>query len=94
MAMAEETSIIVGIPNLEANKFSIGPNPTMNGMITVNGGKDTIKEIRIYNLQGQLIETRRINMIRTQINLPAAMGTYIIDVHTSNGRYVEKVIRR
>jgi hypothetical protein len=62
--------------------------------LNIDGGKDVITMVNIYALNGQLIESRKVNTIRTQITLPKSIGTYIIDVHTSGERHIEKIIRR
>lgn len=93
MASAEHSSVVVGIRDLNS-AFRIGPNPTTNGQISISGGKEIIRRVNIYDIKGKLVETRTMNVIRTQIQLPDAVGTYIIDVQTDTGRHVEKVIRR
>jgi hypothetical protein len=93
MVSDEVSSIVVGTNELY-NKFSIGPNPAPNGQVTINGGKETIKNISVYDIKGKLVLTRKTNTIRTQVELPDAVGTYLIVVETNAGRHVEKVLRR
>ncbi|MFN6378315.1 MAG: T9SS type A sorting domain-containing protein, partial [Flavobacteriales bacterium] len=93
MVSDELSSIVVGTNELY-NKFSIGPNPAPNGQVTINGGKETIKNISVYDIKGKLVLTRKTNTIRTQVELPDAVGTYLIVVETNAGRHVEKVLRR
>lgn len=93
MVSDEVSSIVVGTKELY-NKFSIGPNPAPNGQVTINGGKETIKNVSVYDIKGKLVLTRKTNTVRTQIELPDAVGTYLIVVETNVGRHVEKVLRR
>lgn len=93
MVSAERSSIVVGIKE-NYDTFSIGPNPAPNGQVTINGGKELIKQINVYDLKGKLVLTRNSNTVRTQIQLPDAVGTYIIIVQTNKGQHVEKVLRR
>lgn len=93
MVSDEVSSIVVGTKELY-NKFSIGPNPAPNGQVTINGGKETIKNVSVYDIKGKLVLTRKTNTVRTQIELPDAVGTYLIVVETNAGRHVEKVLRR
>ncbi len=93
MVSDEVSSIVVGTKEL-FNKFSIGPNPAPNGQVIINGGKETIKNVSVYDIKGKLILTRKTNTVRTQIELPDALGTYLVVVETNVGRHVEKVLRR
>jgi hypothetical protein len=94
VASVETNTVLTGINDWDS-KFSVGPNPNTSGQLNINGGKSVVKTVSVYTISGQLIETRQINTIRTQITLPKAMGTYIIDVHTADGqRHIEKVVRR
>ena len=77
-----------------ANFFRTGPNPTVNGQVTVDAGKDIIKSISVYSGEGKLIEILKPNASRSRVLLPYAIGNYLLDVSTSRGRRVEKVMRR
>ena len=74
--------------------FSVSPNPTSNGFVMVNAGNDAIQFIKVYSLDGKLVETISPNSSRAQVRLPLIAGTYLLDVQTSRGRKVERVIRR
>ena len=74
--------------------FSVSPNPTSNGFVMVNAGNDAIQFIKVYSLDGKLVETIGPNSSRAQVRLPLIAGTYLLDVQTSRGRKVERVIRR
>jgi hypothetical protein len=74
--------------------FTVSPNPTSNGFVQVNAGNDAIQYIKVYSLDGKLVETLNPMASRTQVRLPLIAGTYLLDVQTSRGRKVERVIRR
>jgi hypothetical protein len=62
--------------------------------VQVNAGNDAIQYIKVYSLDGKLVETLNPMASRTQVRLPLIAGTYLLDVQTSRGRKVERVIRR
>jgi hypothetical protein len=74
--------------------FSISPNPTSNGFVQVNAGKDPIQFIKVYSLDGRIVETLRPQSTQATVKLPLIVGTYLLEVQTSRGRKVERVIRR
>lgn len=93
VAMDETNSLIVGVKEY-AGFFRISPNPTTNGTIAIDAGVDYIKQINIYTADGKLVQSINANSSRKNAQLPDAVGTYLIDVTTSRGRRVEKVLRR
>jgi hypothetical protein len=93
MASHTLNSTITGIKEM-SRLFTVSPNPTSNGWVMVNAGNDAIQSIHIYNLDGKLVETLRPAATRAQVRLPLIVGTYLLDVQTSRGRKVERVIRR
>jgi hypothetical protein len=93
MASHSISSTISSVKEL-TRLFTVSPNPTSNGFVQVNAGSDAIQVIRIYSLDGKLVETLRPTATRTQVRLPLISGTYLLDVQTSRGRKVERVIRR
>lgn len=78
----------------KARLFTVSPNPTSNGFVMVNAGNDAIQTIKVYSLDGKLVETLNPSASRAQVRLPLIAGTYLLDVQTSRGRKVERVIRR
>jgi len=93
MASHTLNTTIIGVDEL-SRLFTISPNPTSNGWVQVNASKDIIQSIRIYTLDGKLVDTLRPTASRAQVRLPLITGTYLLDVQTSRGRKVERVIRR
>jgi hypothetical protein len=93
MASASLNATISSIEESSA-LYTVSPNPTSNGVVQVNAGKDVIQSVQIYTLDGKLVDTIRPNSARTLVRLPIIVGTYLIDVQTSRGRKVERVVRR
>jgi len=60
----------------------------------VNANRDVIQSIHVYSLDGKLVDTLRPNSSKSQVRLPLIVGTYLLDVQTSRGRKVERVVRR
>lgn len=93
MAVDEISSTLVGIAE-NNNRFVLGPNPTWNGWVTLQNGNDVVREIRIYDIRGALLDVRKVNQTNAQIQLPAPKGTYIVEIIADQRRRVEKVIRQ
>lgn len=93
VAMDETNTIIIGVDEY-SDFFKVSPNPSINGIVTVDAGNDAIKQISIYTAQGKLVQTISANAAKKNIQLPDATGTYLIDCTTTRGRRVEKVLRR
>ncbi|TJY36102.1 PQQ-dependent sugar dehydrogenase [Pontimicrobium aquaticum] len=78
-------------------KFSIYPNPSKNGKVTLNFSKDvSIKNINTYNLQGQLIKSNLHKLNNKTIQLEynrLSSGIYIVEaVSTSGEKSINKLI--
>jgi hypothetical protein len=76
---------ISGINNALFNQFSIYPNPT-NGLINIESDLE-IKQITLYSVDGQLIETTLRRSILLKIK-----GIYFIKIRTEKGTIVRRVI--
>jgi len=78
-----------------AGFFRVSPNPTSTGQVMVDAGKDRIVQINVYAMNGKLIESINANNAsRKQFYIEGNAGTYLLDVTTSRGRRVEKVMKR
>jgi len=62
--------------------------------VTISAGRDIIRSIRVYDMAGNLIDSRSPNSNRTQTRLPGIAGTYLLEIETSRGRSLERVVRR
>ncbi len=76
-------------PSSSNLNFSLVPNPSNSGNITLNFSKSIdLKEVNTYNLQGQLIKQLRVgkNLKSQKLNLHnISSGLYIIEVISKNG---------
>lgn len=93
IAMDDASVTLVGMKNY-SDFFQVGPNPTDNGIITIQSGSDQILEVNLYSIDGALIQTRKVKVQTLRMNLPDAPGTYLLDVRTSRGRRLEKILRQ
>jgi len=93
MASHSVTSTISNVSEL-SRLFTVSPNPTSNGFVLVNAGSDAIEYVKVYSLDGKLVETLRPGATRAQVRLPLIIGTYLLEVKTGRGRRVERVVRR
>jgi len=74
----------------ETFDFELYPNPT-NGIVTISGGN--IQEVKIWNINNQLLRSITINKKQFNIdlgNLPK--GIYFLSVITSNGVFIRKIV--
>ncbi len=74
--------------------YRISPNPTVDGRIVIDAGNDKILQAVVYSTAGQRLSTHNVNKSSVSITLPETPGTYLVDVITSGGRKVSKVLRR
>ncbi len=93
MASSSVQSTITSIAD-RSRLFSVSPNPTASGLVWVNAGSDIIQQVSVYTMEGKLVETVRPSNSKTPIRLPVISGMYLLDVQTSRGRKIEKVMRR
>lgn len=77
----------MGTNDLNENEVSVFPNPT-NGKLTIkiNSG-ESVKKVRIYDIQGKLVAEKA-----DLSHLPN--GTYMLKIETSKGIYTRKIIRK
>lgn len=76
--------------NFTFNNFKIWPNPASNNIKLES--KQKIKEVNIYNLNGQLVLNKQSFNI-TEVNIGnLANGIYIVAIKTTTGIYNSKLI--
>lgn len=84
------------VTNISFDELSIYPNPAKDVLtINVNTNGDIIRTLKLTNLYGQEIITRKINS--TSINKTLSLndlnaGVYFINLTTETGIYTHKVI--
>lgn len=73
-------------------EINIYPNPTENGRFTVSVPKPTATEIRIFNLQGQLLFSTTGSGTEIEVNSGLKAGVYIVQVNTDHLLTSKKLI--
>ena len=82
------------------NYFSVTPNPCEDFLtIEYSKGGNTEANIKIYNIQGELINTWNFNFsnYQKQVSIPFAdeqAGIYLLVILVENGTFSKKIIKR
>jgi len=77
------------------NKWLIYPNPATNNLkIIYSGiGQDILRDIRIYSVDGELVQSIRTQSGTTNINLTGIIpGIYILSINDSNSAFTKKLV--
>jgi hypothetical protein len=84
------TEINTNVLDNKMNNLSVYPNPT-NGQLTIEA--ESIENITITNLQGQIILSKIINANSAELDLSTySNGIYLIKVETNKGVRIEKIV--
>jgi hypothetical protein len=75
----------------QTSTFSVFPNPS-NGAFTVDS--EGQYDLSIYTMDGRVVYSRTNNNGKSEFNIDAAAGTYILVVENDKGQYTEKLILR
>ncbi len=82
--------------SIEENQFSdvsIFPNPT-NGVVNIQFGEAQSAQIRVVNINGQLIYQEEMNNQDTHsFELDAESGIYFVEITNENSRKVIKIVK-
>lgn len=75
--------------------ISVIPNPNSSGLLYIKTNGALLNSIKIYNLKGLEIKSFEIqDKLNTfEITLPPPPGIYLVQVNTTSGIFVEKVIK-
>ena len=78
---------MVNIDDLKSSPINVYPNPT-NGQITIEGSKDEIANLRIYDLQGQDVGSLTKIVESTDFSLTLDISTlrkgmYLLETSTA-----------
>ena len=88
----EYNDITTGVQNRENQEVSLYPNPA-SGRIVLDGLQDGDAEVRIHDLSGRLVLTRRASGPTTALDITAlAPGCYVVKVVQENEEKVVKVV--
>lgn len=85
-------------PRQPGVKLSVYPNPASDFVnLSIRSPKAADADISLYNANGKLVQSRRINLAAHQQVLPLnvsalANGLYFIEVRTESGVFTEKIV--
>ena len=85
-------SIILSVDNEDALSFDMYPNPVSNQLF-VSSESATIESISVYSLQGQQIKVLLQDDSSLDVSFLSS-GMYFIEVSTSEGKSVQKFIKK
>ena len=89
LRVINDPSNILGQAENDIDQVTIYPNPT-NNFVVINGVKLEIREINLFDLQGQKV-LHAENSALIDVNY-LSPGAYLIEVITSKGRHTRKLI--
>jgi hypothetical protein len=75
--------------------ISIHPNPTVDGLLTINVNDHSVQSAWIYDLSGQLIRYQKLEFGSTNVSLEGNNSIFLIRIVDKEGRLVhsEKVVK-
>jgi len=82
----------LGIEEADYIDYSYYPNPT-SGIVTIKS-KDPISEVTVYNVQGQLLLSQKLNEMTTNVDMSSfANGTYFFKLKINGVEANFKILR-
>jgi hypothetical protein len=73
--------------------FAVWPNPVSNGVFNLVLDEATPSEVRIYNLNGQIIKSQQIDNKENNINVGILeSGIYFVEVRNEYGNTVKRIV--
>ncbi len=92
-ALAVTIDFDLSAPSFAANQLKYYPNP-VNDVLKVSYSEN-ISELKLYNLLGQQVLTKKVNANETQIDMSnLAAGTYMLEVSSGSNSKVVKLIKK
>jgi hypothetical protein len=85
----------INTPTIITDNFRVYPNPFAS-RITING-TDEIRNVRIYNISGKIVEQVQVSTGRTEIELSLddlKAGIYFIQIENARNTIIKKVIKQ
>jgi|GEM_PF-1727497 len=83
----------LGVSDIDAVKVSLYPNPVVNELNLT--AKETIKEVKIFSMNGQLVQDAKFNNNSATVNMSALKtGVYVAQVLTAKGIQTVKVVKK
>ncbi|MDX1653385.1 MAG: lamin tail domain-containing protein [Brumimicrobium sp.] len=78
-----------GLDSESAQKISIYPNPSEDGVFTVSAN-GIIEELTVYNSVGQVVFAKKDLNAVSQVNLGDKTGVYLINIRTKEGQVASR----
>lgn len=88
--------IAIGLLENQFEKgLSVSPNPT-TGELFIESKKQKMNQVRLFNLNGQLIQDFQVNSkFSIRINLEASQGIYLLEIENESGQKVyQKIVKQ
>lgn len=83
----------MGVEELEMAKIQVYPNPVVNQLNIQS--VESIQEVKIYNVNGQLVANAKPNANTTNMNVSSMKaGVYVVQIHTAKGVQSTKLIKK
>lgn len=85
---------ILSTEEVHSNQFNLYPNPATDVIVITNQENKAVKQIKIYDVTGKLIDTQNFDN-KTEIQLTVenlTSGTYLLHLKTNEGTAVKKLI--
>ncbi len=91
---ASTTFAVLSTPEFTANTtIAVYPNP-FNEVLTIKA-KDIIRDVEIYDVQGRVVFSEKINSTEAVLNIPEqTQGVYFVKMTTDQGIEIEKIIKK
>lgn len=84
-----ECGIVMGTADLNSKLFQIYPNPAKDFFQIESTEKGLV---RIYDLNGKLIQKEQMNSTNHQLNIQLPKGVYLVEFETKNSKSTQKLI--
>lgn len=82
-----------GIDETKTKNFEVWPNPVSDGIFTLTLEKSIPSEVTIYNINGQIVKTQRIDNLVNTIRVDTMeSGIYFVEVKNVYGKHLKKLI--
>lgn len=84
---------VIGTTELNVSNFSVYPNPNSNGVFYIES-EDTIQNISISNLLGEIIFSKSFDSEMTSVNIDSGLtsGIYLVNITTKLGTLSRKAV--
>src|SRR5690606_17955529 len=86
---------VLSTKEILSNQFNLYPNPAIDLVTITNQENRTVKQIKIYDVAGKLMDTQNFeNKAEIQLTVgKLTPGTYLLHLQTNEGSAVKKLIK-